>query len=318
MKQVARRQYRPAPYGLRGFASRALSTASGAALRAGASYVKTKLGRRFSEGSPLTNQYDARIRYVRKPMPKAKRRRWKRFTGKVKHVMLQMQPLQSYCDDNGGAVMTAAADAQTTSGIMLGGTQVTNNSELYEIFSDQFTLASVAAAKPYSLFIKSMSLDVQLTNTGSGRAVLDVYTLICRKSYEVASPIATQYTANYNEQTNISLASVTHPATTPWQNPLFLKYWRIIKKQEIILGSGNYTTLQMRIPYNKHLQGRLLTSCPQAIPGISRAFLFQVRGSPENNAGTARLQAVEVTWKSQITINYGRPPGQVTAGTGTN
>lgn len=316
MKVQRRRQYGVRRHPYAGAVRSGLSLAAGLAYKGLGSYVKSRLGS-ARESAPITNQFDARLRYKRKPMPKARRLRWKKFSGKVKHVMLQATPLQNYVCDNLGGVQTAATDQQNTFSAILGGTQVTNNDELMRIFFQQFGVATAALCAPYVLYVKSMSLDIQITNTGTSRAVIDVYTVMCRKSYELSSQIADQYNLLFNEQSNLGGRSSTHPATTPFQNPLFCKYWRITKKSEIILGAGNYTTLQMRIPYNKKIYGRQIISFPQGIPGISRGYLFQVRGAPEDNLGSARLASATVTWKAQTTVNYCRPPGDTDMGAGS-
>lgn len=269
------------------------------------------------QSSVITTQKDLSSRYRRKSMPKWKRRKWRSFTKRVQHVMLQSQPLQSYCTDDGGSVKAVAADTQVTDGQMLGGTQATNNDELFQIFRAAYGAAlTTTTVDKYHLFVKSMCLDIQFTNThATNSAIVDVYTLLARKSINSATRIDVQYTNAFAEQGTLAIGAVsaTHPATTPFQNGPFLQMWKVLNKRELLLGPGSVSTLQIRIPYNKYLSGKTVEICASQIPKLTRGILFQMRGVPQNNAGSPRLGATEVSWKSQITVVYGVPPSSTTS-----
>lgn len=288
-----------------------------------ASYMQSK--RRRSTGSqsnkvtnagPITEQHDISNRYRRKPMPRYKRRRWRSFTKKVQHVMLQMNPLQTYTFDFANNE-TWTANQQAIFGFMLGGTTTTNNDELFQVFRTAYGGAiTTATVDAYKIFIKSMCLDVQITNTGSTSCIVDCYTVIARSSDTVQETIGSQYFRLYGEQDSASVGSPSASAiaSTPFQNGPWLQKWKILSKKEVSLGVGTVTTMQLRNAVNRTLQGKSIESNPSYIPGYTRAFLFQVRGAPENAAGTAQCAAGAITVARQWTVSFGKPPqGQNTA-----
>lgn len=267
------------------------------------------------EPNAITTQHDTAVRYRRRRMPRRRRKQWTRFSKKVKHVMLQMQGLQTYVIDNPGAVQPVAVDTQVTDGWMLGGTQSVGNDELFQIFRAAFSAAlTTTTVAPYKLFLKSMCLDIQIRNThATVPCIIDVYTLIARQDYSSAANIKTQYDATFVQQGPMFIGAVTpgNPGVTPFQNGPFLKMWKILSKKEYFLSSGGMATMQLRIPFNRMISGRTIMSQQSQIRGLTRAFLFQARGPPTNNAGSAQLNATEFTWKGQCTVVFGVPPGQV-------
>lgn len=275
-------------------------------------YRQRSQRRSFIEPSAITTQHDSSTRYRRKRMPRRRRKQWVSFTKRVQHVMLQSQPLQSYCIDDIGGTKTVAIDTQVTDGQMLGGTQATNNDELFKIFQAAYGGGlTTSTVDKYKLFVKSMCLDVQLTNIHATKAcVVDVYTLLARKSINTATRIDVQYTNAFAEQGALSIGTVSsaNVASTVFQNGPFLEMWKVLDKREILLGVGQTTTLQLRIPYNRYVSGKQIEINSSMIPGFTRAFLFQMRGVPEDNAGTPRLAATQVAWKGQCTVVYGVPP----------
>lgn len=290
-------------------------------LSAAKNYVKQRGTSQKKSITPsvISTQYDVGNRYSRKSMPRYKRRKWKGFTNRVKHVMLQMNPLNTFTNDNYRRVITWVAEAQATFGQMLGGVSATDNDEILGAFKAAYGGAlSTTTVDRYKLFIKSMCLDIQIKNTGANTAVLDVYQLICRKGDRDSNRIETSYSNAFAEQDVAAIGTVTstNTATTPFQNPLFLSMWKILNKKEILLGSGQTTTMQMRIPYNRMMYGKLLENNLQAIAGLTRAYLFQVRGAPVNSAGSGSCAAGELVICAQTTVAYALPPGDINVHTG--
>lgn len=270
---------------------------------------------RVTSSGPITTQYDQSKRYQRKSMPKRRRKQWVRFSKRVRHVMLQLSPLTTFTNDNNRVVNSWVANTQTTWGVYLGGVGVTDNDEILGMFKAAYSAAITPSnVDDYKLFIKSMCLDVQLSNTGSAGCVVDVYELIARAGdNNAAETIGAMYNRLYLEMAlaQIGTTSPGSPASTPFVNALFLQKWKILKKREILLGVGQVTTMQMRNPYNRIMQGKTVESNNSYIPGVTRAYLFQARGVPRNAAGTAELQAGEVTMCTQFSGTYAKPPGDV-------
>lgn len=277
---------------------------------------------RSSGGRSLTTeQRDSSTRYVSRRMPRRRRRRWVRFTRKVQHVMLQMGASQTF-SAKFATLKSWAADAQNYWAYMLGGVSATNNDELLKAFRVAYGSAlTLADLDDYRLFIKSLCLDVQFNNnsTEGKTAIVEVYHLAVRKPYNTATPLDTQYLDTFNEipaQSGFS-KSITDPGFTPFQNSVFCSHWKIVRKQQIQLGPGELSTMQLRIPYNKMLYGKSLETSPSMLRGLTQGLLFIVKGEPENNAGAARLSSGEIIWTTQTTVNYQIPPGSTRTQTAT-
>lgn len=163
-----------------------------------------------------------------------------------------------------------------------------------------------AACIGYKLQFRSACLDVNFTNTGSGGVILDVYTLLCRKSYVTASTNTdVQFTSQFAEQAGTLVA--VNVAVTPFQNPGFLQYWKIIGHKSVHLKTGEICSMQVRQNRRKWLDGKVLTQNVNGIPGWTKVVFFQMRGEVENNAGTARYAGGTLSWKARKTYTYQFP-----------
>lgn len=270
--------------------------------------------------SVISTQFDQSMRYRRRSMPRRKRKAWKKFTKKVQHVALQMQPCQSFTNDNPGGVITVTTDQQLYGSVVLGGTYATNGQDLvFGAFKAAYgsALTSTTVEK-YRLFIKSMCCDLQIVNTGATAVLVDMYSMVVRKNYPVSTTLDAAFTTTYNaipaSAGGLGTVDVDNPSVTPFNNSEWLQYFKINSKKEILLGAGQLTTLQLRSAKNRYLSGRMLNNNLLAPPG-SQAFFFMVRGIPENSAGTARLAAGTISWKAQLAITYAIPPGDSTSST---
>lgn len=224
--------------------------------------------------------------------------------------MLQMGAAQTF-SDTFGTIRSYLANKQAYWGYMLGGVNATNNAELVNAFKLAYGSAlNLADLDDYRLFIKSLCLDVQINNNGTNTAIVEVYHLTCRKSYPTATNIDTQFADTFAEipaQTGYTRA-IDDPGYTPFQNSLFCSHWKIIKKQQLQLGPGELSTMQIRIPANRMMYGKKLETNPAMIPGFTRGLLFIMKGEPENNAGTAQISSGEIVFATQTTVNYQLPP----------
>lgn len=309
--RYATRALRRSP-GYRRFVGPALSGAAAAVTQAAGSYLGSLSGRNSTEARVLSTQHDVVNRYRKKRMPRRRRRRWVGFVRKVRAVELAAQPLQFY-----GLArterLTGAVNVQTYAGYMLGGTSVTNNDELYQIFQQAYNTISVSDAAEHIIFMKSISLDIQLTNSATTGAVVDVYKLLCRKSISTATAPAAQFTAALGELASPSgggTVTTTNASITAFDAPNFCSYWKILNKKEILLGAGQTTTMQLRNAKNKRIDGKVLNTSPQALPGYTMCYLFMIRGAPELNAGLSRLAATDITFGIQYNLKYAIPPGK--------
>lgn len=273
---------------------------------------------RASSGGVTTEQRDYATRYISRPQSRYRRKRWRSFTRKVQHVMLQMGGTQSFnlsfSGRNSQGVNTARWDGQ-----MIGGTQANNNDELLQAFRRAYgTTVSASNVDDYRLFIKSLVLDLQISNIGDKNVVIEMHTLVLRKNYNVAERIDVMFDtclAEIPPQTGFTQATSGQPTSSIFQNSIFCQYWKVLKKAQIVISPGETTTLQMRIPYNRMLQGKLIETNNIGIPGFTRAFFWQAKGSPEVNASAVQYSDFDIVWQSQTYVNYQVPPGSLQART---
>lgn len=264
-----------------------------------------------TQSSVLTTQYDQSLRYRKKRMPKRKRRRWTSFVKRVRAVELAAQPLQFYGFQRSQR-LTGGVNVQTVASAMLGGTTVANNDELYQIFQQAYATLNVADAADNIIYMKSISLDIQLSNVLSTAAIVDVYVLQARKVFNTAQSADAQWSAAMLELSSPTGGGTVNPgnvSTTLFDAPNFCSYWKILSKKEILLGAGQVTTMQIRNARNKRIDGKTLATAPQALPGYTKCMFFMVRGVPEN-VTTPRTAATDIVWSYQINVKYAIPPGK--------
>lgn len=291
----------------------AIGTAARLAYRAYRSYTKTRTRKRATDGAAVTFQNDHALRYRRKSMPAAKKRKWKKFTRQVRHVTLQMQPLQIYTRQ-GTENVTSAVNAGASWSRMCGGVNVPANNEILQCFLNAYpsfaTTASEAAE--LKLFIKSIVLDVQIRNNGEQPIIIDKYHLECRNVNSITSTVHAQYNQALGEVVPLNGTSLgtTSTALTLFDAPNFLSYWKVMSKREHVIGAGQVCTFQIRMPENKYIDGKTLVTHQQSIPRFTRAMFFTWHGCPANSGsgGAAQFQSSSVTFGWQTVVHFAVPP----------
>jgi len=235
--------------------------------------------------------------------------------------MLQMGATQTF-SSRSGAKKDISSNQQSWDGQILGGTQAPSNDELFQAFRQAYgTSVTTTNVDSYRLFIKSLCLDVQITNTGDKNLVFEVYHIRNRKTWNRAERLDVMLTEMINEndaQTGFSFTA-TDPGYTLFQLPEFCQYWQITKKQQIVLSPNETTTMQIRIPFNRMLNGKLIESSIQALPRFARGLFWSCKGAPELNDAADNVQYADGSycWLRQTTVNYQIAPGSTTARSST-
>jgi len=259
--------------------------------------------------SVTTEQRDSAIRY-RRGLFTRRGRAQRTFAARVRGVFLRASALQCFSDVN-NANKTVTAAQQQWDGYLVAGTTCTDNDALFQAFRLAYgSSLTTATIDDYQLYIKVVCTDFQFTNTGSTTLVFDFYSLMCRKSYNVAEQLAIMIATLQAEtpaQTGFTFTS-TDPGYSLFQNSLFCQYWSILRKWQVQLGAGETTTLQIRVPVNRRIQGKTIETNPQGIPGLTRGLMWSCKGAPFNNAGTPTTNSGTYTWCSQTTVSYVIPP----------
>lgn len=258
--------------------------------------------------SSTTDNYDKTVRYVRKRMPRYKRKRWVGFTRKVQHVQLQMNPLRIYqCAEQG--VWTGTS--QITFGTLLYD-QLSNAADVQNIFKDAY--GGAGGLSDYlnkRIYLKSASLDFQIVNSSATNSnVLDVYEIRARKPCSQSyADISAMWADTFSELSGVGAVSLTYPAMTLFDNPNFLKHFLVVKKTEYICDAGKLVTLNLRRPRNGYISGRQMEQNLTCIPGWTVGYVVQVRGQPANSVNPAGLASSQGFWSVQKSYHYALPPG---------
>lgn len=262
-----------------------------------------------SGGSITTEQRDSGVRYVSRRGSRGGRRS-RAFARRVQNVFLRLGALQTFSDTQ-GAVKSVTAQQQSWDGFIVGGTTALNNDILLQAFRLAYgTTLTSTNVDDYKLFVKTICTDFQFYNNGTKTMILDVYSLASRKSYNVSETLDNMMNTLIAEtpaQTGFSFTA-TDIGYSLFQIPLLCQYWKIIKKTQVQLGAGETFTMQIRIPVNRMIPGKLIETNPQAVPRLSRGLLWSVKGAPESNAGNPQSAGGSYVWYSQTTCSYQIPP----------
>lgn len=270
--------------------------------------VDVAMGERSTSGGSVTTQHDVSTRYRRKRMPYRKRKRWVRFTRRVRHVELQQQPLQIYQQLTKNSA-TQGTGVQGQAGLYLLDVNAANQGHLTSLFKSVYGGAGgVTEYASRRLFLKSACIDLQLKNTGTEQCIIDMYWCRTRQNINSTSVIGSLFDAGVTAMTGLGTITASNPCLTPFDNPDFCKMFKIYKKTEYLISPDQVITLQQRTAKNRMFQGRNLFYAAGALRGTF-AFFFQVRGVPENTVDESGLTGWSIAWSSQTTIHYAIPPG---------
>lgn len=259
-------------------------------------------------GSILTNQHDSGARYMKRRMPRRRRRAFVRQVKKFQWMVQKQQPLLSWTKFYGFRMNQGSNDLQSTNRALLYPINCgTNETDLRDIIVAAYG-GVLSDHNTKRIFIKSAVIDMQIKNNASDVAVVDIYKIVATGlPYQSAGvSLNSIWSTLYLNQTGA--ASSTSPALTPFQNPEFCKYFRVVSKKEVLLGAGNTTTMQMRIPGNRVVYGRQLVNAGATYPRLTMGFLLQVRSAPTLVASNVQLAPHDCLVSVQKTYTYGLPP----------
>lgn len=263
---------------------------------------------RARESAPLTYDNDFKTDYRYRRMPRRRRRRWVRFVKKVNAVTLRQQQglkkiifrrLQSLNSANGSCAFT---ELMLYSG---DGSSANHAADLGEIFRghlgatefDQANDMSVAinTNTQKKLHFESSQLEVTVKNTGTNKAILEVYYIRCRKQH--AQTTADQYNCvsgvfelgfkkqeqvvDDEEANNIGLGPQNQfqIGTTPFQSPRFCSTFKILKRKKFTVAPGNSVSWILKDPRNRTIEANNVRS-ELFLPFTTHGYFMQSYGEP--------------------------------------
>lgn len=285
-------------------------------------WAKTRRRPTFS-GGEVTAQRDSKVQYVRKRMPRFKKRPWIKFVKKVDWISNHRQTHFTHISHFEYSTVSAPggqyiAPEQVHYGFY--GNAVRRNNTIDRWLGEQ-GLNTTALRKGKKFFISSICDDYTVKNGGSTDAEVDVFELVCTQDmrFSIGTGLPVDYPSM--EQILDELAaddktfgsSLSVLGVNPFTVPSWSRRFKVIRKIKHFLTPGAFFTHQVRTSKDMHF------SCDSFIPqddnalsvgqmpgllmkkGLSRLTLFVHRGEPESDGvagfriGASTLIVAKVT-----------------------
>lgn len=281
-------------------------------------YGKRGGGKRRSRGTsrtkisaPFTTQRD----YARGTGKRRRGSGFNRFRLRVRAALQSDMPQRTYQALLKGAD-TVTDGTQGYKGVYLMDLNTTAQGDLWNVFKDAYTLAAVADAENKSIFLKSMSLDLQFYNAGSYQVYITCYTVVARRDNDINQSIGDQFATFFGDESAIGTVIPSHPSMTLYDVPNFLRYWKILRSYKLLIKAGESAQVSIRKSMNRKINGRILQDNDACAKGLTHGFFFQMRGVPINAATPdSGLSGYTVQYSAQTTIHYRQTPGDSSSDT---
>jgi len=199
-----------------------------------------------------------------------------------------------------------------------------DSTDLFQI--NQFatgTLANLvgsgAPATPNSchqLYMKDIHINSEFMNTSAITAVVDVYTLICRRSCnKTPEDMMSAMSNTVAVPTNSSSWTYATVGASPYDCPQLVANWKIVNKKSKILAGGETFNMTHKVKVNKVYDQAMMyneldggeANVTQYLSGLTITTLVIVRGTPTAGVGNpndAGLGGVKLAMWYNTKINY--------------
>lgn len=245
-----------------------------------------------------TNQYDVRSRYKKKTMPRKQKKKWLKFKNKV-NAVFNKQIAPTYFLFRETTTTGSAADLQGWASVMLytANSGANPNNDIGRVASGIQGAGGNQIGTKYRF--ESACLDLLMRNTGTPTAIIDIYTIYCRKDVpdNYASPftLITTLDSTANQDANLdNKIEDTSIGYTPFHNPMFCSYYKVAEKKTLILGSGQTAEVQMRDSKNRKLWGIDYVG-KTSLAGWTKGYLLCCRGAFDSLTTPATTVALAYT-----------------------
>lgn len=335
VKSRAIRRRRPGR--ARGILRSAANTALGLynAYRSVGSRTATTSGTRAREMAPLTNDKDIRVVYIKKRMPKRRKRRYVKSLKRFRSNLLKSEPSRIH-------MLTwiekpsALADTSRYFGCFMG--MLANNTYDTSIQNLWQNLESTATAKTRhaTLRLDHMSLNVIVRNTTSagttgGILDLDVYKVVFTRdvplarwadgtqieSFMAALKAEMRQHQGMDIEVNDAGAGITTVQTNAgtsatnqavgdilFNNPPFCRYIRVVKVWKVQLGAGQTATFNWRDSKNRAVaRPECIASEAGALAAkkyLTKGYIFNING----RYGTSSFEPCSCTVEQFVRYNF--------------
>jgi len=285
-------------------------TAARSAYNAYRSFTKTGTKRKRSyEMAPLTAEKDVRVVYRKRTMPRRKKRRYVKSLKRFKSMMMKTEPSR-ISQFFFGEQNTAIVNTCHYFGAFMGLAAQNYYDNAFSTVFDQFTDGGGAGAKTDASHIRidHMGLQVVIRNNSStaegnpGQIDLDVYKVVCTRDIPDdlwANGVAIQSFLTTTRQkmrqhVGIDIETDTGGTGIPsviensdnvvgdllFNNPPFLRYFKVLKMWKVQLGPGQITTFNWRDTGNNRIAKDACfgTSKLAARRGLTKGYIFNING----------------------------------------
>lgn len=273
-------------------------------------------------GQGITEQFDRKLIYRYKRMPRYKKRRWikskRRFTAHLassvgtRQVIFNGAIANEISNTVQGFISTALLGYK---GAADNTTYRTGFSDMSRLIANDQTGGQINNGLSGNLLITSAILDTTFHNTGEKKLEVDLYEIYCVGNKAVDQPDLAVLLNDYNliTQDGVGTApNLEQRGVTPFECPrLAPNGLKIMKKTKYFVGAGEVFTYQMRDPRNHWMSLRQFSESDATEAafkgGMTKCLLAvikQVAGSGSGNSGftwgTTRI------YRYKIVQSYGQ------------
>lgn len=329
-----------APY-VRAAGRAALGIAGRTAERWAASRLSGSSSAKTVSTAPLTGERDYRVVYRKKRMPKRKKRRYVRSMKRFRSAMLREEPariFQFLAVNDYQSGLNACRYFGAFMGLFANNFYDNNFGEVYNNITN--VGAATLKAEAAKLRVDHTSLRVVLRNVttgfvegGIGTIDLDVYEVVCCRDLPLAAWSSSNGVESFaavqknklrqatgmdievsdvgvaipTSQQNAGTSSITQAiGDLLWNNPLFLRYFKVLKQFKIQLPVGSTTEFSMRSSKNRVvLRDQCFGNNALAAKAwLTKGYVFNINGRPTlTGPGTYEFANVSVIVEQYVRYN---------------
>lgn len=294
------------------------------ATRAGG-YLYNKFFKKSAPETGVTSQYDKVTQYRKKSMPKAKKRRWRKFVRKVEAVNTKSLGTRTVVFNDKLPIYSGVAGFQAYGSAALYGfcgqdsAISVGNRDIFRMCNSDsdIMLNGTDGGNPSKIIFKSGIIDFTMRNTGSDGVELDLYEInvmtdATKEPSFVSTVIESQVDTNTIPGSTGTALTLAQRGVTLFDLPNLISADRlkIYKKKKFFLPPGNTATHQHRDPRNHYFNADDVNIFDHPDEGsyakrkMTTLFVFVAKAIvTEEGSGTIPTVVIGVTRKYSYCIN---------------
>lgn len=226
-------------------------------IRLAAPFSYTTTNNKTKSGVGTTTQRDVRVQYVKRRMPRRKRRQWKKFMQKYKAAAVKSLGSSSIVYNNSFVMTQTGAISQVVGSVFLKSCNGTSTGVHGACNDLSLLLGNMGITNNGKFLLNSACLDVTLNNTSSVKLEVDLYEVVFVGRAVRGSSLAADWSQAETQTPTApgatALASSTR-GVTMFQFPFLGKLgYKVIKKTKVYLPELESMNYQIRDSKNRFL-----------------------------------------------------------------